>query len=459
MKRTLTTLAILAAISGASLATEARAENLLDVWQAAKGHDREYLEAQSEQAAGEARRDAGDTLLRPSVNLVVSAGAVRQDSSMTGAQFSQPALGTFNNASFNTSINSGTQTRYALQATQPLYDPALSAQKKQMNLSADVADTGMLAADQSLILRVAESYFAALKMQATLGLLNEQEAAVSNTYAEISRRQRLGDASKIDLRATGEQVEAIRVKLLNTEMAYKNDELSLTELTGQDVKVNPLVARFDTDGVEIGNVDDWLSKARQNNKQLKMLALQEKMKQSEVDKYGFAYSPKLDLIAQVEGQRASGSGDYGDASNTANSRMLGIQLTVPLTDGYRSARKNEAYHLAEKSRLEYQRMSLEIDKQVNSLWFALKTGKARVESLDRMVNLSRDRLAATVISHHRGARTTLELLGARSDYIAARLSLLEEQVNLILNRLRLASLAGELSEQDLTAANRFIASR
>lgn len=457
MNRRKTTLALLAVLTGASLGPRAVAADLLGVWQAAKGHDREYLAAQSDKSAGEARRDAGNSLLRPSVNLVASAGVVRQNSAITGAQFSQPALGTYNNAGFSTSINSGTQTRYALQAMQPLYDRELSAQKQQLSLSADVTDAGMVAADQALMLRVSENYFETLKMQAVLELLAEQEQAVSNTYAEISRRQHLGDASKIDLRATGEQVEAIKVKLLNTQLAYENDLLMLTELTGQEVKVNPLDERFETDAIQIGNANEWVSKAKQNNQQLKMLALQEQVKQAEIDKYGSAYSPKVDLIGQVEGQRANGNGDFGAASNRTSNALLGVQLSVPLTDGYRSARRDEAYHLAEKSRLEYERMSLDIERQINSLWLSLKSSKARIESLEKMVALSRERLDATVRSHRQGSRTTLELLGAQSDYIAARLALLDEKINLIVNRLRLASVAGDISEQDLTVANRFIA--
>ncbi len=459
MNRKLTTLAVLAALSSGSMAPEVLAADLLQVWQAAKGHDREYLAAQSDKSAGEARRNAGDTLLKPSVNLVASAGLVRQSSAITGAQFSQAALGTYNNASFNTSINSGTQTRYALQATQPLYDRELSAQKEQLRLSADVSDAGMVAADQALALRVSESYFETLRLQAMLELLNEQEQAVSDTYAEISRRQQLGDASKIDLRATGERVEAVKVKLLDTELAYRNDLLVLTELTGQEIKVDPLRERFDTAGIQIGTAGEWVSKARQNNQQLKMLALQEQVKQAEIEKYGSAYSPKVNLFGQVEGQRASGSGDYGSASNKATNSTLGIQLSVPLTDGYRSAKRDEAYYVAERSRLEHERMSLQIEKQVNALWLALNTGKARIESLEKMVALSRERLDATVRSHRQGSRTTLELLGAQSDHIASRQVLLEEQINLIVNRLRLAALAGDISEQDLSAANRFIVKR
>lgn len=452
MKHTLITLAVLAALSG-----NATADDLQEVWQAARAYDPQYLAAQSDKSAGDARRDLGDTLFTPSVSLVGSAGLIRQKTEMTGAQFSQPMLGTYNNASFNTSINSGRHTRVALQAIMPLYDRELSAQKQQLDLSADVANSGMVAADQALILRVSERYFEALKRKGVLELLREQEQAVANTHAEISRRQQLGDASRIDQRATAEEVEAVKVQRLNTELAYQNDLLALAELTGKMVQVDPLSERFDANAIVLGDAGDWVNKAKQNSQQLKMLALQEQVKRAETDRYGSAFSPKLNLIAQAERQRASGSGDFGEAGNSATNGMLGLQLSVPLTDGYRSAKKEEAYYLAETSHQDYKRATLDIEKQVNSLWFAIHTGKARVESLGRMVELSRDRLGATQRAHRQGSRTTLELLGAQSAYISARLQLLEERINLIVNRLRLAAIAGDISEDDLKRANRFIA--
>lgn len=452
MKRTLISLAVLA-----TLGSSAMAEDLQEVWQAAKGHDPQYLAAQSDKSAGDARRDLGGTLFTPNVSLMASAGAIRQNTAMTGAQFSQPTIGSLNNASFNTSLNSGTHFRVALQAVMPLYDRELAAQQQQLNLSSDVANSGMAAADQSLMLRVSERYFEALKRKAVLDLLREQEQAIADTHAEISRRQQLGDASRIDQRATAAQVEDVRVKLLGTELAYQNDLLALAELTGKMVEVESLRAQFDADAIEAGKAGDWVGKAKQNSQQLKMLSLQEQVQRAETSRYGAAFSPKLSLVAQAERQRAKGDGDFGPASNTASNGMVALQLTVPLTDGYRSARKDESYFLAEKSHQELKRAELDTERQVNALWFAITSGKARVESLDRMVELNRERLGATQRSHRQGSRTTMELLGAQSDYISARLQLLEEQINLIMNRLRLAAISGEISESDLQQANRFIA--
>jgi len=449
-------LALQAMIIGVIFSSNTFAADLIEVWQAAKGYDPEYRAAQSGQSAGEARRHLGDTLLRPSVNFIAGVGVVNENSTTTGAQFSTPSIGSFNDANFNTSINYGARTKVGIQASQPLYDRELSTQRGQLQLSADVSDMEMVAADRTLILKVAENYFETLKTKTIINLLEEQQNAVSNTYSEISKRQRLGDASKIDVQETAEQVEAIKSKLYNAQLAYKNNLLILTELTGQNFKINSLDENFSSDQISAGNANEWIRKSVLNNPQLKILALQVQVRKSEIEKFNSSLSPKINLIAQVERDQVNGSGDYGSASNTTSNNMIGVQLTVPFTDGFRSAKKAEAFYVSEKAKLEYEHASLEIEKQINSIWFALATGKDRIESLTRIVVLSKDRLDATEKSHRQGARTTLELLGAQSDYISSKLVLLEEQVNLIVNRIRLSSFAGDISEQDLILANRYI---
>lgn len=456
MSRRIVAVAVQAALVSVLCGANAFAADLVEVLQAARGHAPEYLAAKSDQSAGGARRSVGNSLLKPSVSFVAGAGVVNENSSTAGAQFSAPNIGSFNNANFNTSVNFGTRTRVALQASQPLYDRELSVQRDQLQLSADVSDMEMVYADQALIYRVALSYFEAVKTQATINLLVQQQNAVSSTHAEIGKRQQLGDASKIDLQLTAEKVESTKAKLLNAQLAYNNDLLMLTELTGQNVKVNSLDVNFSADGVLTGSAAEWLAKAKQNNQQLKLLALQEQVKKSEIEKFGSSLSPKVNLIAQLQRDQVNGSGDYGTASNTTSSGSVGVQLSVPLTDGYRSAKKDEAFYLAEKAKLEYEQASLRIEKEINSIWFALTTGRERIESLSRIVSLSKDRLDATEKNHRQGSRTTMELLGAQSDYIASKLVLLEEQVSLIVNRVKLSTIAGEISEQDLLLANRFL---
>jgi outer membrane protein len=65
---------------------------------------------------------------------------------------------------------------------------------------------------------------------------------------------------------------------------------------------------------------------------------------------------------------------------------------------------------------------------------------------------SRARLDSTRTGQEVGDRSTLDVLNAQTDAAAAELALLQARVGLLIERLRLAALAGELDEDQLPAA-------
>ncbi|MEO8838276.1 MAG: TolC family protein, partial [Herbaspirillum sp.] len=66
---------------------------------------------------------------------------------------------------------------------------------------------------------------------------------------------------------------------------------------------------------------------------------------------------------------------------------------------------------------------------------------------------SQARLDATRLGNEVGDRTTLDLLNAENDAANAELMLLQGRVGLLLDRLRLAALGGELDEAQLESVN------
>ena len=107
----------------------------------------------------EARREQGASLWRPTLQFSGTAGVGTNETSTTGARFSAPGFGTVDGASFDTSVTGGTLWRWSLQARQPLINRERDASKRQLELSADVADLEWRATQQTLMLRIAERYF------------------------------------------------------------------------------------------------------------------------------------------------------------------------------------------------------------------------------------------------------------------------------------------------------------
>jgi outer membrane protein len=127
---------------------------------------------------------------------------------------------------------------------------------------------------------------------------------------------------------------------------------------------------------------------------------------------------------------------------------------VPLfTGGYRGAKEVEAQRLADKATAELDRIRQQVAQQVRATWLGLNVGAERVRSLDEALVASLSRTGATQTGRDVGQRTTLDLLNAESDAAAARLAQAQGRVALLLDRLRLAALVGQLDEGALRAAN------
>ena len=190
-------------------ATSTKATSLIEVWQEAQNRDPEFIASRYEQMAGEKRRDQGTSLWLPSLNLTALTGSMSYNTSTTGAQFYAPSMGTINGATFNTSINNGFVNRYAVGATQSIYNLERLAQSRQLNYSADASDLGAQIASQNLILLVAERYFEVLSAEEAVRLISKQELAIENTRLQIEKRFKLGDASQTDMQEANERLESL----------------------------------------------------------------------------------------------------------------------------------------------------------------------------------------------------------------------------------------------------------
>ena len=133
------------------------------------------------------------------------------------------------------------------------------------------------------------------------------------------------------------------------------------------------------------------------------------------------------------------------------------RLSIPLyTGGYRTAKQEESLLLVEKTKAEYNKSEQNLERTLRSVWYSLNSAKDKLTALSSAQKTGEARLSSTRVGYSNGSRTTMELLGAESDLIANDYALYMEKVNYLLNRLRLAALTGEISEQDLSMVNAYL---
>jgi outer membrane protein len=439
----------------AFVASDAGAMDLLDVWRAALQHDLEFSAAAAAHQAGEARRDQSASLWRPTVQFIGTAGRMSSESATTGAQFSAPGFPQTDGVNFNTSVNNGALGRWMVEARQPLISRERLARSRQLEMSADISELDWQGARQTLMLNTAQSYFAVALAGESLRILQQQEAAIERELVETRDRHKLGDIPATDTYEASARVEAIKAQVLAAETDLQLKQLTLSDVTGlQPETMHMLVPASGSMPAEGRALNQWLSDAADRNLLLRAQLTRTKLATEESAKFSVAASPTIDLVAQIGQDRLSGSGDFGPAIVNSSNKMIGIQITVPIyTGGYRSARQDEALHLADKARADADRTRQQVVLQTRAAWLGLTVGAGRIASLAEALRANRARLDATRLGRQVGDRTTLDLLNAETDTANAEFALLQARVTFLMDRLQLSALAGQLDEAALQTVN------
>ncbi len=441
----------------AASAAGAHALDLAQVWRAAQAADPQVAVANAAAQAGAARRQQAAALWRPQVLLGASAGVAGADSASTGAHFAAPGIPASNGVDFNTSVNSGLSTRWNVSARQPLRSGERSAQTRQLELAADMAELQAHSARSDLLLLTARRYFDLVLAQRNLDLLRQQQVAVKRALTEAQDRFALGDKPVTDTFEARARAFALQAQVLGAENALALAQRVLAQSTGlpeAQLQLLQPTGAAGADATVSRSLEQWQALAQSGNLALRLQALRMQSAQEEAAKYSATASATLDLVAQVGQDRISGDGDFGSASNSSGQRMVGVQWSMPVfTGGLRDARQQEALRLQEQAQAELEAARQQTLLQIQSTWLALQTGPARLAALAAAQQASAARLDATQLGRQVGDRTTLDLLQAENDAAAAALALVQARSELLLERLQLSALAGELDDAQIDAVN------
>ena len=444
-------------LAAACATPAAWATDLLQAWQAAQQNDRELAVARAAHGTAQPQRDQAAALWRPGVALTASAGLATNENEMRGAQFSAPGLGQSNGVNFATSVTGGTATRWALQASQPLINPVRSAQQQQLGLQADMTDLQWQAASQATMLRTAQRYFDVAVAQEALQVLDRQLQAVQKASTEAQDRYELGSLPITDTHEARARLAGLRAQRLAAQTDLDVKRRLLADSTGLPGSSLAVQLPGNLQPAAPRDLTAWQSDAEANNPSLRMQALALDIAKAEAQKHSLRAATTVDLVAQAGQDRLHGSGDFGSARNKSVNAMVGVQINVPLyTGGWRSAKQDEALALQAKAEAQVQSTREQVAQQVHSAWLGLSVGAGRVQALGEALAASEARLDATRLGHEVGHRTLLDVLNAENDAAAARLALAQARTGLLLDRLRLAALAGQLDEDTLHSANQVL---
>ncbi|MGZ8260776.1 MAG: TolC family protein, partial [Caldimonas sp.] len=259
--------------------------DLVDVWRAAMGHDAAFAAARAARAAGEARRTQAGTLWKPAVVLEAGAGIATNETAVRGARFAAPGFGQTTGVAFDTSVTNGTSGRVAVALRQPLVSREREVQQRQLEISADVAETQWQGAQQSLILRSAERYFDAALAAEQLRLLARQQTAVDKAHVEARDRFRIGDRPVTDTHEAAARAAGLEAQRLAAETDLELKKAALADVSGLTIGAQPLpLPAPGREAEALDSLQVWLDRAASGSPMLRLAEANVRIAEQEVRK-------------------------------------------------------------------------------------------------------------------------------------------------------------------------------
>ncbi|HIC99819.1 MAG TPA: type I secretion protein TolC, partial [Piscirickettsiaceae bacterium] len=263
--------------------------------------------------------------------------------------------------------------------------------------------------------------------------------------------EKVGLAANTDVlqaRSAYDLSRADRIKAENgLNIAYEN----LAKLTGQRITALKSIGVDSALPPVQSNEAQWLQRALENNLQLKIAAYQVTQARLNVALNKGDYLPTLALTAALTDTAYEGyDRRYASTFTDNRNRQVALQLNWPIySGGLTRATVEQARYQVNKALAAERDLRESTALQVRVLVDNLRNGMALVEALRAAVVSSQAFLQAAEESHRVGLKSMLDVLSARANAHKAQRDLIAALNDLVINRINLEAVAGDLNEADL----------
>jgi outer membrane protein len=418
------------------LVFNAQAQNLVDLYSAARSYDAGFQSAKAQYDANLFKAEQARALNLPK------------------ASFS--AAWNFNNlesGALRTDRAYDAQTA-TLSGSQSLYRPADDATYLQSQKGIEQASAALRAAEQDLIMRLGQAYFDVLASTDSLAFVKAQKVAVQEQLASAKRNFEVGTATITDTREAQARFDLVLAQEIAAENDLRVKVLALGQLVGK-ADVKPLAV---SDGLNLTNfapqnLTQWLDEADAAHPALQQLKIALEVAKLETRKAEAGHMPTVDLVASYQAANNNGSSSSAMGYVT-NATTIGVSMTIPLFAGYAiQNRVRETLSLEEKARADLDAAQRNIAQATRTAFMGLESGLGQVRAYEAAALSSQSALDANKLGYQVGVRINIDVLNSQSQLFDTKAKLSKARYDVLMGNLRLRQASGSLKAEDLQAIN------
>jgi outer membrane protein len=425
---------VAAAVLALGAASSAQAQSLLELFQAARDHDANYLSAVANAKATNSKGNQAWAGMLPQVTY-----AARESESENKLQAG------------STKQDSDGQT---LTIRQPLFQVGSFLGVAQGSHTRDIAERQLQAAEQELVIRITQAYFDVLSANDSVTVVQAQKQAVSEQLAAAKRNFEVGTSTVTDSREAQARFDLVVAQEIAAQNDLRVKRLALEQLVGiNDVQPKALKVPAALPDIAPMDLQAWLDQAQANNALLQQAQSLKNIASLESKKSMSNHLPTLDLV----GERSKSFNAQGTNARTKTD-TVSLVLNVPLFAGFAHHNKiRESLHLQDKAQADLDKAQRDVVQSTRTAFFGVQAGLSQVKALEAAEASSQVSLDANKLGYQVGVRINIDVLNAQTQLYQTKRDLSQARYNVLLGQLRLKQASGTLTGQDLQAINDLLA--
>jgi outer membrane protein len=333
------------------------------------------------------------------------------------------------------------------------------------------AEVDYEAAQQDLVIRVAEAYFNVLAAEDTLASEQAAKDAIGRQLEQAQKRFEVGLIAITDVQeAQAGYDQALAAEILAKRVLANQQELLRAIIDESPPRLAKPADALPLQMPDPADENQWVDLAMQQNRSLISSQIGTEIAKDDVSIARTGHYPTVDFVATRNNTDNTGFSrspctttpidncgplDPGTKlrSNTGTdleNDSLSLQFAMPFfSGGTTSARTQQAVYLHRASRERLERTARETERQTRDAYLGVISDISRVQALKQALESSKTALKATEAGYDVGTRTTVDVLDARRSVFTAETVYLRSRYDYLINGLRLKQAAGTLTTDDI----------
>ena len=423
-----------------------QADDLVDVFVAAKDNDAVVGAARASYQADKERLPQARSFLLPSI--VASANTMKTETTIPGDDSPQSQI-----------LRKGYNDKgWNAQLRQPILNLSNWFGYNSAKAFVRASSFSLAAQEQDLIVRVAEAYLNILRTRDRLDTTNAEVTAVQRQLEQIQQRFDVGLVAITDVLESQAAYDAALVRQIQAETDFYISFETLRTLAGRDYnELATLSEQLPIVNPDPMDEEAWVEAALRSNLGVRAALEQLNAAKNEARSRLSDYAPTVDATVTRTNNNNGNPLTQQFSPEETETTIYGLQVTLPIFQGGRTtSRMREGRARAEQSREQLLNQRRTVVRNTRSLYKSVSTDVVRVQARLKAIRSAQSALEATQTGYEVGTRNIVDVLQAQQRLFDSQFAYADSRYTYLLNLLRLKQQSGLLDQADLQEINGFM---